>query len=375
MLERREVAPVVAALLVLLGVVLADAATGDDVVLVGLLVTAPLLAAAFTRPGVTGAIAAVAVALAVGSGASGESRGTNDVVRVTTIAASSLLAVLIAARREQRESALLQMTVVADVAQNAVLWPVPAQIGSLSLAARYVSASAAARIGGDLYEVVDSPYGVRLIIGDVRGKGLPAVRLATAVLGCFREVAHDRPSLAEVQAALSATVQRLASPEDFVTAVLIELDGESGRVLSCGHPPPLLVRDGEVSELEMADPDLPLGLGPAERAAPTPFLVPPGTRMLLHTDGLLEGRDAAGTFFPVQQHLRALAGASPQECLDGLLQRLAEHCGGHIGDDVALLLVDRPAVPAPAPPDGQTPGAQEPSSPAAARQPLVQGRD
>ena len=188
----------------------------------------------------------------------------------------------------------------------------------------------------------------------MRGKGLPAVRLATSVLGCFREVAHDRPALADVQAALSTTVERLASPEDFVTAVLIELDGECGRVLSCGHPPPLLLRDGAVSELEIADPDLPLGLGSAGRTAPTPFQMSPGTRMLLHTDGLLEGRDAAGRFFPAQEHLRALAGVPAQECLDGLLQRLADHCGGHIGDDVALLLVDLPAVPATALPPQQT---------------------
>jgi sigma-B regulation protein RsbU (phosphoserine phosphatase) len=358
-LQRREVAPVVAALLVLLGVVVADAVAGEDVVLISLLVTAPLLAAAFTRPGVTGAIglAAVvlAVVLAVGSGATAERVGTDDLVRVATIVASSSLAVLIAGRREQRESALLQMTVIADVAQNAVLWPVPPQLGSLQLAARYVSASAAARIGGDLYEVVDSPYGVRLIMGDVRGKGLPAVRLAAAVLGCFREVAYDRPALADVQAALSTTVERLASPEDFVTAVLVELDGECGRILSCGHPAPLLLHDGDVSVLEVDDPDLPLGLGSAGRTAPTTFAMSPGTRMLLHTDGLLEGRDAAGRFFPAEEHLRDLADASPPECLDGLLRRLADHCGGQIGDDVALLLVDLPAVPAPAPAAGSTP--------------------
>jgi sigma-B regulation protein RsbU (phosphoserine phosphatase) len=348
LLQRREVAPVVAALLVLLGVVVADVATGEDTVLVSLLVTAPLLAAAFTRPGVTAAIGLGAVGLVVARAASAVPVDGDDLIRITSIAASSSLAVLIAARREQRESALLQMTVVADVAQNAVLWPVPAQVGSLRFAARYVSASAAARIGGDLYEVVESPYGVRLIVGDVRGKGLPAVRLATAVLGCFREVAYDRPALADVRSALNTAVERLAAPEDFVTALVIELDGESGRILSCGHPPPLLVRDGEVSTLEVDEASLPLGLGAADSAEAAPFVLHAGSRMLLHTDGLLEARDADGHFFRVEEHLRALAEEPPEACLDGLLQRLRDHCGGCIGDDVALLLVERAAVPAPA---------------------------
>ena len=336
-----------AALLVLLGVVIADSVAGEDTVLVSLLVTAPLLAAAFTRPAVTGAIGLAAVGLVVAHAATAVPPRSDELVRVIMIVASSSLAVLIAARREQRESALLQMTVVADVAQNAVLWPVPAQVGSLRFAARYVSASAAARIGGDLYEVVDSPYGVRLIVGDVRGKGLPAVRLATAVLGCFREVAYDRPALAEVQSALNTAVERLAAPEDFVTALVIELDGEYGQLLSCGHPPPLLLRGGEVSTMEVQEAALPLGLGAGGAAGGTPFVLEPGARILLHTDGLLEARDGSGTFFPVEEHLRALAEAPLDECLDALLQRLADHCGGQIGDDVALLLVERAAVPAP----------------------------
>lgn len=339
-LQHRELLPVATAGLLLLGVVLTDLLTGDETVFISLLITAPLLVAAFTRPGVTAGVGVAAATLAVVLVPTSLLGSPNHMIRVSAILAGSVLAVVIAARREQRERALLQMTVVADVAQNAILWPVPPRVAGLRLAARYVSASVAARIGGDLYEVVDGEHGTRLLVGDVRGKGLDAVRLASAVLGCFREVAHTRPDLAGVHEALEATVRRIAGPEDFVTAALVEITPDGARVLSCGHPEPILVVDGTASLVPVCTPALPLGLGVSAGSA-NPFPFPPGARLLLHTDGLLEARDDHGVFFPVLEQVDVLCNARLDDCLDGLLDRLREHAGGHIGDDVALLLVER----------------------------------
>ena len=96
------------------------------------------------------------------------------------------------------------MTVIAETAQRAVLRTMPTAIGSVGLAARYVSATAEALVGGDLYEVAATPYGVRVIVGDVRGKGLEAVQTAAAVLGAFRAAAFTEPDLG----ALSRTHRR-----------------------------------------------------------------------------------------------------------------------------------------------------------------------
>ena len=339
-LQHRELVPVAAAALLLLSVVAADLLTGSDTVFISLLVTAPLLAAAFTRPGVTALVGAVASGLAVALVPSSLIGSTNALIRVAAIVAGSTLAVFVAARREQRERALGQMTAVADVAQNAILWPVPGRVGDLTLAARYVSASVAARIGGDLYEVVASEHGTRLLVGDVRGKGLDAVRLASAVLGCFREVAHTREDLGGVHEALEATVQRIAGPEDFVTAALVEITPTGARILSCGHPAPLLVVEGTASLVPVEEFALPLGLSPV-RGTANDFAFPPGARLLLHTDGLLEARDERGEFFPALQQVDVLCGGDLEQCLDRLLERLTAHAGGHIDDDVALLLLER----------------------------------
>lgn len=341
MLHRREALPVTAASVILVAVVIADATTARGTVLVSLVVTAPLLTAAFTRPGVTAAVAVGAILAALVRLPFDGTDGVNDTVRIASITASSTLAVLIAGRREERERQLAQMTQVAEVAQNAVLWPVPERVRHLRLSARYVSATAAARIGGDLYEVVESTFGVRIIIGDVRGKGLPAVRLAAAVLGCFRQSAYDRVDLRDVLTDLDATVARLASPEDFVTAAVLQLDGDRGQILLCGHPAPLL--SGGVTTLDLAAADLPFGLGAGDGSLATAFTLPPGGRLLLHTDGLLEARNRAGVFFPAGECFAELATQDTTDVLDGLLKQLTAWCGGHLADDVALLLVERPA--------------------------------
>ena len=72
----------------------------------------------------------------------------------------------------------------------------------------YLAAAAEARVGGDLYEVARTPFGIRLIVGDARGKGLEAVETAADVLGVFREVAHEVYTLAEVARRIDASLAR-----------------------------------------------------------------------------------------------------------------------------------------------------------------------
>ncbi|MFE0425551.1 hypothetical protein ACFW15_24700, partial [Streptomyces sp. NPDC058953] len=94
-------------------------------------------------------------------------------------------------RRLRRE--LRRARAVAHATQRVLLRPPPARLDGLSLAAGQLSASRGATVGGDLYEVVATPYGIRAVIGDVRGHGLPAIGAVAAVLGSFREAAYDEP--------------------------------------------------------------------------------------------------------------------------------------------------------------------------------------
>jgi sigma-B regulation protein RsbU (phosphoserine phosphatase) len=333
-----------ALIVVILGL---DRVGGGNAELLGLLVSPPILAASFVGPKRTVVVGLLALAAGIGYGrAVGVDllAGSQGVPPVA-IGAATVLSALVARVRVQREWRLRAVTRVAEVAQRALLG-VPAALGSLRLAVLYASASAEASIGGDFYEALETPYGVRLLVGDVRGKGLDAVRLGGVVLGSFRDAAQEHPDLATVAAALDRSVTRAIGPEDFVTAVVVQVatDG-SAIVLNCGHPSPLLVRPGHArraTELNPPEPAPPLGLG--SRPEPLRLRLALGDRILLYTDGVSEARARRprGGFFPLQAAAAfALVSADLEAGLESLWAELQRHVAGQLHDDVALLLLER----------------------------------
>lgn len=245
---------------------------------------------------------------------------------------------------------------VAEAAQRAVLPYPPETLSGLQVAARYVPADADALIGGDMYVAQETPYGVRVIVGDVRGKGLGAVHAVALSVGIFREAAEDEPDLGSLAARLDRAVRRgaqrrqgLAPLEGFITAVLAEFDTEAGvvRVLSRGHPAPLMLYgDGQVRPVAPAEASLPLGMGDLgdwpDEIAEVEF--PPGASLLFFTDGVTEARDAAGVFYDPEAGLCDQVFGAPAELLAAVEAGVSAHTGGSRQDDMALLALTRPGL-------------------------------
>jgi sigma-B regulation protein RsbU (phosphoserine phosphatase) len=268
----------------------------------------------------------------------GEQNRLANAIIVVGIAVATGIASAVAVIRERQAERIAELSRLASVAQQAVLRPLGPKVGTLAVAGRYISATAAADIGGDLYEALDTPYGVRMIIGDVRGKGLDAVRLASIVLGSYRHVAYERADLRAIVADLDRAVARSVGDEDFVTAALVEERGGTLTIVNCGHPAPLLLRRGEAIPLEPPAPAPPLGFMPVVR--PRVERLEPGDRLLLFTDGLGEAR-REGEFFPIADRAwRLLGHGTVGDGLVSLETALVEWVHGRLDDDIALVLME-----------------------------------
>ena len=324
----------------------------------------PALASVFWRVIQTALMGSLALVLAVVLAATDNVLGTRrGVIAFVTILGVTVAGVIASAVRQRQERELADVRAVAEVAQQVLLRPVPDRTPPLEMAVRYVSASAAAKIGGDLYEVISTPRQVRFILGDVQGKGLSAVRTAAVVLGAFRESAFDAAGLTEITSRIELSLRhQAAEEEEFVTVVLGQavVGGSSVEILNCGHPPPLLVRNQAVTSVEDPDPGLPLGLASLASSARTPMTIPfaPGDQMLFYTDGVSEARDKAGTFYPLSRCGVLLDGGKPQAALDRLQDDVTRYVGHALEDDAAMLLI-RPAR------DDAPEGDRRPGGPAA----------
>ena len=335
---------------VIIAVASLELATGADAVVLALVVIAPLFSSSLLGPGPTAAYAVAALLVGAGLGLYADQyvpdRLSDQLVRLVTISAAGALAVAASRNRVRREERLAQVRRVAAVAQEAILPPVPERLGPLLLAASYDSAEEEAAVDGDLYAAVSTPFGQRLLLADVRGHGLDAVRLASIVLGAFRERAHERPLLDDLTVDLDGSVTRAADLEDFVTGVLLEVSDGHLLISNAGHTDPLLLRAGTTVPLAPTHPSLPLGLG--ARTSALDLALEPGDRLLLYTDGAAEARRPAdGAFFPLTQvAARNLRTGTLPQGLTRLRAALTEWTGGALTDDVTLLAIEyAPAEP------------------------------
>ncbi|MER7839118.1 PP2C family protein-serine/threonine phosphatase [Streptomyces sp. NPDC096040] len=336
-------------------ITVADVFAPADIVLGPLLVIAPAITAWGEGPWTTGGIGALAVGAQAFIGwRSGMLFSRGVIVQVIALALLSSLVVALCVVRDRRRRELSQVRSVAEAAQRVLLWPLPRRLGALRIASVYLAAEDEASIGGDLYAATRIGSGARFLIGDVRGKGLPAIGEAALLLGAFREAVHHNASLPALAASLERSVTRYLAdfePEEeagerFVTALLLDVpdDEPIARVTSCGHLPPLLLGPGTAAVLPDLSPTPPLGVGLTDSESAVNVLpFRPGDTLLLYTDGVIEARDHHGLFYPLAERAARWAENQPTVLLDHLLRDLLTHTGGRLGDDAALIAIRRTA--------------------------------
>lgn len=324
-----------------------DLGTGPQLGLLSVLSLGPALAPVALGPVQTVLTGLLAMALSLAlSAVDGLWFTSHALIALATIVGVTAAGVVASAGRRGKERELVNVRAVADVAQRVLLHQLPRRVGRDLIAVRYISAAAAARIGGDLYDVVAARGSTRLIVADVQGKGLTAVQTAAVVLAAFRESAYDAAGLVDIAGHIERSLAHQAPAGEFVTAIMAELAAESTemRLLNCGHPGPLLASGGQAALAEPPEPALPLGLGHLlgddRKEHTVPFCA--GDSILFYTDGISEARDRSGTFYQlVRRGAHAMAQADPDAALDLLYADVLRHVSGHMADDSAALLINR----------------------------------
>ncbi|MEX5721508.1 PP2C family protein-serine/threonine phosphatase [Geodermatophilus maliterrae] len=201
-------------------------------------------------------------------------------------------------------------------------------------------------IGGDTFDyAVNGPL-VDLLVMDAVGHGLPAALLAGAAVGSYRHARRDGLDLPGIAAAVDTVVAGQFTGSRFATAVIARLDLDTGvlRWVNCGHPDPLLVRDGGLVRPPACRPGRPLGLQAAEPDL-CQVQLQPGDRVLLYTDGVVEARSPGGEFFGEERLadlvVRAeLAGDPPPETMRRLMGSVMNHQAGRLQDDASIVMVE-----------------------------------
>ncbi|MGK3941890.1 PAS domain S-box-containing protein [Streptomyces canus] len=235
---------------------------------------------------------------------------------------------------------------VAETMQNHLLPQLP-RVSGLQMTARYLPAPDASQVGGDWYDAFTLPDGATaLAVGDVVGHDLEAAAGMAQLRNMLRAYAwaHQEPP-SRIVARLDEAIMHIT---DVTMATMIfarvEERDDGHRELSwtnAGHPPPLLISHDGLAHYLTDGHGILLGTGVRTPRTDATAVLPPGSTLLLYTDGLIEasGRSLDEGLHNLRRHAAALAHRPLASFTDQVLRRVR-----HVrnDDDVALLAVRVP---------------------------------
>jgi serine phosphatase RsbU (regulator of sigma subunit) len=203
-------------------------------------------------------------------------------------------------------------------------------------------------VGGDIFDYALSEARAQVAIFDAMGHGLEAALLASVAVGAYRNGRRRPLSLTGTAAAIDEALAGQFGGGRFVTALLVELDLESGRLrwVAAGHPPPLLLRQAKVVKELWRAPNAPLGLRLNDGFSVHEEVLEPGDRLMFYSDGVIEAMDtASGERFGIARLVdfvaRAEAAGEPvPETMRRLGHAVVKHQGDELQDDATQVLLE-----------------------------------
>lgn len=199
-------------------------------------------------------------------------------------------------------------------------------------------------VGGDYYDYLLLDGGrLVLIVADVSGHGLSAALLTASMRTGFRLLARRTREPAEIAARLSDVLFESSPANQYVSAVILDLDLESGALSFCnaGHVPPFLLQGGETVRLEGGG--FPLGLFDRAVYSSRTLRLAPASLLAVYTDGIPEAEDRGGSEFGLERLQEVLARRrteTPRQVVHRVRLAVRRHRGRRGGhrDDITLLV-------------------------------------
>jgi serine phosphatase RsbU (regulator of sigma subunit) len=262
-----------------------------------------------------------------------------------------------AVERQRAESVQAQLTAASLAAEENArlergLLPRPlVSDPRVSVATGYRPGRERALLGGDFYDVVEAADGtLHMVVGDVCGHDPDAAALGVCLRIAWRTlVLGGRDGDALLSTLEEVLVHERVAEEIFATACMVSVapDRRGAIVRVAGHPLPILVGADGARELPGPGRRPPLGIAAGLGWEPVAVALPADWRLVLYTDGLIEGRTGAGPERLGVRRLVELVDAAPSDAgvesgralIDRLIGTAERLNGGDLTDDVAVLAV------------------------------------
>ncbi|RII17902.1 Phosphoserine phosphatase RsbU [Streptomyces sp. YIM 130001] len=225
-------------------------------------------------------------------------------------------------------------TLAAEIQQNLLPDALTFEAGEVTVAG---GLEPAGDIAGDTFDYSLDENTVHVSITDAMGHNEPAALLASLAVGALRQTRRAGDTLAEqAHAAHRAVLEH--GFDGSVTGQLLRIDLHSGQALlvNAGHPWPLRLRDGDVTEVEL-DVDLPFGTPWHGQYRVQEVDLRPGDRLVLLTDGMIERNT---TRFDMPAVMARDAHLHPREVVRYMTRELRKATEGHLLDDATVLCLD-----------------------------------
>ncbi len=242
--------------------------------------------------------------------------------------------------REQR--ALEDDLELAARIQTGLLPPPRLKVDGWELAYHYQPARI---VSGDYCDIINNnDKSLLFVVGDVSGKGVAASMLMAHLQAMFRTLISINLPLEEILERASRVFCESTLPTHYATLVCGKMDASGGvEISNAGHPPPLLLHQGEVKSVEATG--LPVGVFCSQHFSVSRLQMDQGDTLVLYTDGLSESLDRAGSEYGAERLSRVLTANQdllPKDLITTCLREVeAFRASSSVQDDLTLMAIRR----------------------------------